>query len=94
MRKTRRFIIICVFFAIASLFFSLICSAAISREDQRASEAYELLKKTENDITVLEIKLETRLSLSELEQIARNELFMEKLSPENIVIAELPSAKS
>ena len=83
MRKSRSvsnflFRTVCIIFSVLLLVLTLLARVELMRLDKEIEELYELIEREETESRILTVKLENRISLSELEDYAAQILGMHR----------------
>ncbi len=82
---------VCLCAAVLMLLASLLCSIRVAAVNDRAAGIERENAVLTEEIAMLTARFESRLSLDELERIAAEKLGMQRVSPGQIVMMDLPA---
>jgi len=83
------FRIVCLSFSVFLLFLSLLCNIGIMWTEARIDELFRDMEHVQRENDILCARIENRVSLAELEQIATHELGMHRPTAEQIIFLPL-----
>lgn len=81
---------VCIFFSALMLMLTLIYNAKLMAAESRCMELEKQIAFAEHERDILKVRIENRISLYELENIAVNQLGMHRPSAEQLYFGMLP----
>ena len=86
-KKDRLFRFVCIFFSLVMLSASLVCRVGIMGLETKNKELESAIVAAGKQADIYKVRLENRLSLSELERIATEEFGMHRPTPEQLIFS-------